>query len=313
MTLVERQSMGGVGIVHHKSVLWTVCSTAALSLLPAIAAPACAQQPTGQLPHMALVRQLGAATFVERKQAARKLNEAGLAAKPALMLGIKDEDLEVRLGAQRVLVQVLQNDFDAQIDAFLNDTGADGTHDLPGWHLFRQQVGGDQHARQLYADMLRSEADLLDALDRSDQSVELLCSNRIESLTSSAMSVNGYRAAIPEATLATMLFVGSQLQKSPRIASHEKAAYSPLTSRIYSIMTFPATQQTVLQESHAKLLQQLLMSWIEAISESPQQYGLAYAMQLVLKYDLRDQGPRLCRKCSRIPTLHPMGSRTPPS
>ena len=105
---------------------------------------------------MSLVRQLGAATFVERKQAARKLNEAGLAAKPALLLGIKDEDLEVRLGAQRILVQVLQNDFDAQIDAFLNDTGADATHDLPGWQLFRQQVGGDQNARQLYADMLRS-------------------------------------------------------------------------------------------------------------------------------------------------------------
>ena len=57
----------------------------------------------------------------------------------------------------------------------------------------------------------------------------------------------------------------------------------------------------MLQEAHAKLLQQLLMSWIEAISESPEQYGLSYAMQLVLKYDLREQGPRLAHKVLENP------------
>ncbi len=254
------------------------------------------EQLPAEPPHMSLVQQLGAATFTQREYAAKRLIAAGLAAKPALMLGIQHDDLEVRLGAHRILVQVLQNDFDARIDAFLNDAKAEARDAFPAWLLFRQHVGGDRSARQLYADMLRSEADLLDALDGGGQSAEQLCVSRIQTLTSSAMTMDGQQQTIPEATLATMLFVSSQLQTDMGTTSRDKGTYNALTGQIYRILTLPATQQTVLQETHAKLLQRLLTGWIDVISDSGDQSGMSYALQLVLKYDLREQAASLARE-----------------
>ena len=49
--------------------------------------------------------------------------------------------------------------------------------------------------------------------------------------------------------------------------------------------------KTVLQEAYSPQIRKLLTTWIEGVGNSQEQYGWTYAMQLVLKFDLSEQGP----------------------
>ncbi len=278
---------------------WTA-NLAVAALLPLLVAsvgaadqhPAAANdEPTAEQ----FVEQLGAAEFAQRRQAVRRLLQLGTAARPALQAGMKHDDLEIRLESHRILVQVMQNEFDTRITAFLNGTSESVAAELPGWRLFCENVSSDRNARELYAEMLRAESDLLFALERRDKTAGQLCANRVQALISSTVMINGRRETIPAATLATVLFVGSHLQ-DPAMRS---MPVNLLTSRIYSILCFPATQQSMCQETHAILLQQLLGGWIRTICASSETYNHVYALQLVLKYDLQELGPPLARKVLR--------------
>ncbi len=245
--------------------------------------------------HMSLVRQLGATSFAQRQSAARKLLAIGVTAKPALVQGMHQEDLEIRLGAHRILVQVLQSDFDGRIAAFLDARGGDGAHDLPGWHLFRDQVGDTPITRHLYADMLRTEQDLIEALARKDVALERMLIDRAQFLTSSNMVFNGRRISVTGPTLATVLLIGTQTLKTPA-AESAKRSPSTVTSRIAALLNSSTTRSTIQQGAYSPLIRKLLAGWIDEIGDSQQQYGWSYAMQLVLKYDLREQGPRIAKK-----------------
>ncbi len=254
---------------------------------------AVADQTPEQPPYTQLVRQLGCGQYSERESAAKQLVDVGLAAKPALMRGMRDSDLEVRLEAQRIMIRILQDDFDARVTAFLNNTQADTSPQLPGWESFGTLVGSDFSARQLFAEMTRSEAELLGGLDRDGKSIEKQCLDRIQSLTSSSMTANHRRQPIPVASIATLLFIASQLQKDRNNSPTAQATYSAMASRMFTMLSFPDTQQTIRQQAHAKLLQKLLTDWIERTVQSKSQYNQAYAMQLILKYDLQGPGPSL--------------------
>lgn len=56
-------------------------------------------------PYLDLVRQLGAASFPTRERAEQRLLQIGIAAKPALLHGTRDEDLEVRLATLQTILQ----------------------------------------------------------------------------------------------------------------------------------------------------------------------------------------------------------------
>ena len=57
-------------------------------------------------PYSELIHKLGDPSFDVRASASDRLVRIGLAAKPVLMRAIKDDDLEVRMAAHRVLVRV---------------------------------------------------------------------------------------------------------------------------------------------------------------------------------------------------------------
>lgn len=275
-----------------------------MAMAAAAAVPTAARGQGGvgevNLPYKSLVSQLGAKSYTKREQARQELLEIGIAAKPALAWGMKHDDLEIRLGAHRIMIQIMQYDFDARIEAFLNDSGTDGTHDLPGWPLFRKQVGDTQTTRRLYADMLRAENDLITAVGRNDTSLEQLLIDRIQYLTSSRAIINGQRPTLTGATLATILFAGIEARKSPSTGPMTQTV-SLSTSRIYSILNYTATRQAILQGAYSSQIKQLLSGWIDRLSDSQEQYGWSYAMQLALKFDLREQGPKVARKVLKNP------------
>jgi len=269
-------------------------------LLAAGIATTLAAGDASQPAHAVLVRQLGASSYTMRERAARQLLEIGIAAKPALVRGMEHEDLEIRLGAHRILVQVMQQDFDARIAAFIQDEGGSGTHDLAGWPMFREQLEDTEHTRRLYAEMLRAENDLIVATAQKDPALEQMLVDRIQYLTSSRARMLGHQAAVTDATLATLLFVGQQAQQT-RPEANQVASVSAATSRIYSLLNYSASKNAMLQGAYAPQMKQLLAGWIDGLTDSPEQYGWSYAMQLALKFNLREQGPRVARKVLEQP------------
>lgn len=247
--------------------------------------------------HMTLVRELGATSYGQREHAAAKLIALGNATKPALLEGMQHEDLEIRLASHRVLVRMLQSEFDKSIEAFLNN--ADGV-DVPGWRQFQAVVGDSQNTRRLFAKMLRAENDLLVALDQNDSSLEQKLIERVQFLTSSRAFVNGQRPKLSSSTVATILLVGVHAQKSPK-SGHAATTISPTTSGINSMLSYNPSMKTVLQEAYSPQIRELLTTWIVGVGNSQEQYGWSYAMQLVLKYDMSEQGPPIARKILKNP------------
>ena len=108
-----------------------------------------------------LVRALGAEAFRDRERAERELAGMGRLARPVLAEAAgADPSPEVRARAGRLLPRAEAADLQARLDTFLADADGKFTHDLPGLELFRQHVGSDKAARELYAEVVKGRANL---------------------------------------------------------------------------------------------------------------------------------------------------------
>ena len=136
-------------------------------------------------PYLDLVRQLGAASFPTRERAEQRLLQIGIAAKPALLRGMRDEDLEVRLAAQRILIRIVQDDFDTCVAAFIQGSDNVPADRFPGWRRFRERVSDDRAARRLFTDMIRAESALLTALEHDDPTLLKQFAAKLQGLTDS--------------------------------------------------------------------------------------------------------------------------------
>lgn len=112
-----------------------------------------------------LVRQLASAKYREREKAAAELVRMGRAAKPALIEGKKHADPEVQSRCEQLLPEALALDLAFRIDRFLADADGKLEHDLPLLKAYREQVGTDEHARKLYAEMLKANGALFESVE----------------------------------------------------------------------------------------------------------------------------------------------------
>jgi hypothetical protein len=116
----------------------------------------------------ALVRQLSSETYRDRERAQRELAVMGRLARPVLAEAAQtDPDPEVRFRCTRLLPKATADDLRARTDVFLADVEGKFEHDLPGWKRFREIVGADPPARDLFVAVLKSgvNGELLAAID----------------------------------------------------------------------------------------------------------------------------------------------------
>ncbi len=114
-----------------------------------------------------LVRDLGDVRFKVRDNAARELKKLGRGAKPALLEGMRSNDPEIWNRCTQLLPEVLALDLKARVEAFLADTEGKQKHELPLMGLFQKVAGNDPAARKLYADIVRNNADFLEACEQN--------------------------------------------------------------------------------------------------------------------------------------------------
>jgi hypothetical protein len=112
-----------------------------------------------------LVSLLGSPKYKDREKAATELIKMGRAAKPALLDGkANNSDPEVQTRCQQLLPQALALDLMFRIERFLKDTDGKLEHDLPLWKSYREQIGSDDSARTLFAEMLKVNGALLESV-----------------------------------------------------------------------------------------------------------------------------------------------------
>lgn len=219
-----------------------------------------------------LVQQLADPRFSVRKRAMEQLVEQGVAAAPALEQGVQSNDREMSFRSRHALNIIREHDFQRRLRVFAAGQDAHETYDLPGWALFRKEVGDGLEARRLFVEMQQAEPELLQALERSpDKAVELLV-ERLDKLQEEARA-GQKQHAVSLGTVAALLFVSNQDRgQSMGLAVQNLAAF-------YRHDVFAAAIQT---GSQRDILRKMLGTWIE----NARSWDRFHAMLLAMQFDL---------------------------
>jgi hypothetical protein len=227
-----------------------------------------------------LVAKLGHPSFEVREEAAARLQRVGLPARPALLKALKSEDLETRMGAHRVLVYIMQADFDAQLRAFIQGKEIEGLN-LPGWRLFANLAGDTPESRRLFAQMIRDEPELLEKLEEIPANADALgklLEQRVLLLARVSHVDRSRHLTVP--CVATLLLISQQ----PEVRSVRAE------SRLHTFLTDPSVKQAIVAGTHFSVLQKILTKWVSSGNSEH------YALRIALAYGLRTSGTELARR-----------------
>jgi len=156
------------------------------------------------------IEQLGDDVYTVRQTAADRLLEAGAAARGPLLEVADGPDPEVRAAAKRLVALIDESEFQRRLSAFAADTDGRLGLSLPGWDAFRDLVGEDAAARQLFVDMQQEEGPLLDQMLSNKANVEgTVWESRLQRLLR-RRAIPGRGMVVPSmGSCAAMFFLGS--------------------------------------------------------------------------------------------------------
>jgi hypothetical protein len=118
------------------------------------------------------VQQLGSPSFAKREEAARRLTALRQLAMPALWMGLRHADAEIRDRSRALLALALRSDLDIRIDALLEDPDCPEAQSLPCWGRFRTRFGAEPPVRRAFARMVREQPDLFRVLAQRPQELK---------------------------------------------------------------------------------------------------------------------------------------------
>lgn len=111
-----------------------------------------------------LIARLGASRFQVREEAVLELQELGLRMLPALkQASLEHEDPEVRARASFVYRQIVQDDFDFRVEAFL--AGQDTGDSFAGWFYVASLMGDSPEVREIFIAAAREHGKLVETFD----------------------------------------------------------------------------------------------------------------------------------------------------
>lgn len=245
--------------------------------------------PLTQVEPAALVSRLGDESFGVREEAARELSRRGLVVQSALEEGaaLGQGDLEIRLRCQELLKSLLRGDLEKRLAAFIADTEGKQTHRLPGWDRYRKTCGTSRAARELFAEIMRSETALLETLDAQPAQLGQIFSERVDALQN--IYYSGSRDQISPATVAALLLVGID----PGVTIDAQTGFI-----MHNFLLQQNTAQALAEGPRSESLLVLLEGWIGRGSQETLGY---YNLSLALRYNLKNTGLVLGRKILAMP------------
>lgn len=162
-----------------------------------------------------LVKQLGDTKFAVREESAKKLLEMGRTSIAALRDGAKSDDEEIRSRCVSLIAKVKAAEWKRRADAYVADVDGKQQHDLPLLAEFENAVGRpDASARKLFADMMRTNGELLDVVAIDSKRGKAACLERAKALLDQ-LRRQPKVAKIDVADLATIVLIDSAAGAQP--------------------------------------------------------------------------------------------------
>ncbi len=240
---------------------------------------------------VAMIEQLGDSRFAVREAASTQLIELGLPALSALRGAADHCDPEIRYRVERILHVVQEADRSRRIAAFVATRENAEDLRLPAWSLFAQTIGDEPGSRALFAEMLRSDWDMLDAYENDCREAARLLDQRCRTYR----PANGAAARkTPVGGVGAILLLAADGRVSPSKAVDIDLALYRLCYSSSSSGFSIALQGGPMKPAARKLLS----GWIDS--------GRAgyYGLMLATKYEM-EAGLKLARKLLERPGVNP--------
>ncbi len=120
-----------------------------------------------------LVRQLGDSSYARREAADHELETLGAPALSALREVVDSRNLELRYRARRLVDVIERTELQAHLTAFAESLEPSLAVGLPGWGRFSQEIGNDEDACRLFAEMQTAEPDLMRLIEQGGPQLSL--------------------------------------------------------------------------------------------------------------------------------------------
>jgi hypothetical protein len=246
-----------------------------------------------------LIPQLGSGVFAVREAATNQLMKMGIEVKPALLAAMDDPDAEIRVRVRSVLASVVDSDFQRRLVLFAEDVNDQKHYELPGWSRYRELVGSDRAARNLFVEMQRSEMSLMEALEIGREAADRILEGRIRAAQMSYQVPFGRMPAsnVSMGSVAALLFVGSDTEVNL------SEAYALQLGSLTNYQ--PMFQQAIAGGSQSALLRKILGAWIKRdLSPAVTSQNVYLAVRYELKECL-EPAVRLLQQPGASPMMKP--------
>jgi hypothetical protein len=238
----------------------------------------------------ALIKQLGDAKFKVRDSAEKELVHLGLASLEALKEGEKNSDLHIQERCRQLQPMIRALTLQKRIDNFLAHRDGPLPKNLPFVVSFMAITGDSKEARQLYAEVLQINPQLLDDAER-DQKKGLdqfaaYC-QEVNQRTTYRPGVNyeAQRRLVTRADVALYFLLSSEFKNDPtnRVANFG-----------YSFLNAPSIPETLGKDDPAaQPFKKLFLSWVE---KQAQPYLVQRGLQIAAEAKMKETLPLVLKQ-----------------
>ncbi len=230
-----------------------------------------------------LVQSLGDQSFQVREEAHAKLAEIGLSARRELAAGLRSPDLEIRSRVRRIYVDLMYEDFEQNLQRFIDDVDGQLEHDLPGWDLYQKKIGTNPEERKFFAAMVRAEAKLLRAIETRKGLAEQLQA-RVKQLQPYG-NYTPTGPTIPQIeSIATVMLGASELTQAEREA---------LVSPVYNLLNYSQIKSQIIDKPKDDVGKRMTREWAEVAAKSRNK---TLGLMLILNYGFEETGLKVARE-----------------
>ncbi|HLW64599.1 MAG TPA: hypothetical protein VKS79_04715 [Gemmataceae bacterium] len=244
---------------------------------------------------LSLYHQLGDQSYKVREAASAEIVRYGRAVEPILRDGLNNPNPEIRSRCRRLLPLAMHYHLEKDIAAFLADKEDKNQTMLAGWARFKELVGKDDLAKELFISMHRFDTEFMETLDQKPADLSQKLSARCQEFM---YQRNINRNSITAAQLGLLLFA----VQDPKVNIEPQAA-SFFSSGLFSLSYQPHGKELMRDNTAIRKL------LIQFVTNSNNHMMMFNNMYLIANLELKegvDIAKRIIQSSERDPYTRAM-------
>ena len=232
-----------------------------------------------------LVRQLGDEDFATRERATQSVLAWGPLARPALLSGMYETELEIHWRCRRLWKEIHESDFHERASRFLGEMSDASRYDFPGWQLYRSRLGASRESRELFLEMQQAEPVIWAELESDEEISSSLFCELVVRLQAKPSDFSA-QEKVGLGTAATLLFLSALRPREYTMTEIET---------VNRALDVPIVQDRLRQGESIGKLQK---TWREVHSE---RLNVEQRLMRALRDSQADEAQQAAREILRIP------------